>query len=204
MEDLFTSALRLPPRVCVVAPGPRGLEACGRIPEDCFVIAVSKAVLIPGLKADLWLMNHSDQDWYPAADAAFRGPRVYAWEAAQRVRRDWQPGWYCYVAPPETLAAEKLPPIDGFIRKGASVSSCAVQLAYNFGAREILLCGVDMAGDSYWDGTSNVQPTHGETWPAVRAFDRLIRWLVEERGRKVHTLSETRLNVPFLPVEAVT
>ena len=40
---------------------------------------------------------------------------------------------------------------------GGTVTGCALQLAYNLGATTILLCGADMSGDDYWDGTANPQ-----------------------------------------------
>jgi hypothetical protein len=70
-----------------------------------------------------------------------------------------------------------------------------MQLAYNFGAREILLCGVDLSDDGYFDGTVNVHPQHGETWNVVQYLNPLIRWMVEERGIKIATLSPTQLAV---------
>lgn len=185
--------------MCILAPGPNGKPHYGDIPDDCCLIAVSKAVLIPGVEADFWVMNHADQDWFEAADAAFRGTRVFRHEAvleAEAVLGEAFSG-YSYHALRGPLGLVVFKPVDRVIRSGGSVSGCALQFAYNFGAKEILLCGVDMSGDSYWDGTLNVQPQHGEVWNVVQYLNPLIRWMVEERGIRIATLSSTKLAVPF-------
>ena len=78
---------------------------------------------------------------------------------------------------------------------GASVSGCAIQFAYNFGATEILLCGLDMSGDAYFDGSLNVHPNHGDIWPAVRYLNAMFNWL-RLRNVNVFTLSPTTLDAP--------
>ena len=45
-RDLFQSNLRLPEKVCILAPGPNGKEHHGRIPADYEIVVVNKAVLI--------------------------------------------------------------------------------------------------------------------------------------------------------------
>jgi hypothetical protein len=194
--DIFQSGLRLPPKVCIVAPGPNGRGRYREIPADCYVIAVSKAVLIPSIRPQLWMMNHTHQDWYRQADAAFHGVRVYGDLASSQVSPPEGETWYSYTAE-GSLRPDRVEPIDGCIRIGGSVTGGALQLAYNFGARLILLCGADMSGDDYWDGTANPQPAHGSTWLAASCLNPLIRWLVRERGLWVATLSETQLQVPW-------
>jgi len=200
-KNIFESDIHLPPKVCILSPGPNGRPHYGDIPDDCCVIAVSKAVLIPEVQADIWVMNHADQDWFEAANAAFEGMRVFRDEAvleAQAVLGEELP-CYSFDALRGPLGLVIFKPVDQVIRSGGSVSGCALQFAYNFGAREILLCGVDMSGDSYWDGTVNVQPQHGETWNVVKYLNPLIRWMIEERGIRIATLSPTRLAVAFYP-----
>ena len=184
--------------MCVLAPGPQGRFYYDQIPEDCCVIAISKAVLIPEVQADIWVMNHADQDWFEQAYASFEGMRVFRHEAiveAQAVLGE-PPACYSYQALRGALGLVVFKPVDGVIRSGGSVAGVALQFAYNFGAREILLCGLDLSGDGYFDGTVNVDPKHGETWNVVQYLDPLVRWMVEERGLKIATLSPTQLAVP--------
>jgi hypothetical protein len=194
--NVFASGLRLPPRVCIVAPGPNGPGNYRKIPPDVYVIAVSKAVLVPSIRPRLWVMTHSHQDWYPEADRAFRGDRVFGELAMRDVCPPAGATWYCFDTAGKSLSPDHLRPVDGCIRVGGTVTGCALQLAYNLGATTILLCGADMSGDGYWDGTSNPQPAHGSTWPAARCVNLLARWMMEEKGLRIATLSPTRLAVP--------
>ena len=199
--NIFDADIRLPPRVCVLAPGPKGIPYYDQIPDDCCVIAVSKAVLIPEVKADIWVMNHADQDWFEAAYASFDGMRVFEngaiVEAEARLGEELT--CYSFHALRGALGLIVFKPVDRVIRSGGSVSGVAMQFAYNFGAREIVLCGVDLSGDGYFDGTVNVQPSgerRGETWDVTQNVDLLIRWMIEEQGIKIATLSPTKLTVP--------
>ena len=198
--DIFQSGFRLSEKVCILAPGPNGRGHYGEIPADFQVIAVSKAVLIAEVRREIWMMNHVGQDWYDQANSKFEGVRVFMYEAAMEAepRLAGRKDCYYFKPPDEALETEVRHPVDGFIRIGATVSACALQFAYNFGASEILLCGVDMSGDEYFDDTANLHPHHGETWPAVQRMNPLIRWMVEERGLKIFTLSPTKLDVPIL------
>jgi hypothetical protein len=197
--DVFRSTLRLPDTVCVLAPGPNGRPHYGRIPGDCAVIAVNKGVMIPDVpRKDIWMLNHATQDWFAAANAGFTGLRIFSAPALREARDQLDPrqDYYFYEPAPDQLVPANVSCVRGAIRFGTTVSGCAVQFAYNFGARRILLCGVDMSGDAYFDGTQNVNANHGEVWPAARTIGALARWLRDEQGVSVETLSETRLDVP--------
>lgn len=199
-SNVFESSLKFSETVCVVAPGPRGFGRYHLIPQNCTVIAVSKAVLIPGLRADVWIMNHVQQDWYDGASRRFTGIRVFGRDAAEQAQqpsfgREAESGYY-FEPPSEPLGLETFQPVDGCIRIGATTSACAVQLAYNFGARRILLCGVDMSGNGYFDGTENPHPHHGDVWPAAARLNVLLQWLADNRGISVATLSPTQLDLP--------
>jgi hypothetical protein len=197
-RDIFESDFRLRSKVCVLAPGPNGRGHYGEIPADFQVLAVSKAVLISEVKAEVWFMNHVEQDWFHEANEKFVGVRVFKHDAAMKAQAELDGKEHCYYfKPPDEHLQETVQfPVEGFIRIGATVSACAVQLAYNFGAREILLCGVDMSGDAYFDDTLNVHPHHGETWPAAQRLNPLIEWMIEQKGLKISTLSPTKLSVP--------
>ena len=195
--NIFESDFRLPHKVCILAPGPNGKGHYGRIPAGFCVIAVSKAVLIPDVRAEIWMMNHADQPWFGEAAASFDGVCIFGDGAveAQPVLTGKR-SCYCYTPADGLLEPDWLRPVDGVIRIGGSIVGCALQLAYNFGATEILLCGADLSGDQYWDGGLNPQPTHGETWSAVQRLSPLLKWLMEEKKIKISTLSPTRLPVP--------
>ena len=195
-QNIFESGFELPERVCILAPGPSGRAHYREIPGGFLVIAVAKAVLIPGISADIWMMNHADQPWYQEADAWFEGIRIFGDEAAAKRPDCSNAGPHYYFEPEdEPLMPEMTNGIDGVVRLGGSITGCALQIAYNFGARQILLCGADMSGDGYWDGTLNSVVAHGETWSTIERLNPLIRWM-KEKGVNVETLSPTKLDVP--------
>jgi len=206
LVDLYKSSFRLPPRVCILAPGLRGQEHYHRIPGDAFVIAVNRAVLIPEVRADLWMINHSEPDWYASGDKAYRGPRLYNHEAAMNAQPPLaqDPSPYLYYTPPQQkLSASGLHLLeDGIIRHGGTIVASALQLCYHFGAREVMLCGVDMSGNQYWDGAQNPDSRfwhmHGDVWLAVELLNPLIQYL-RQRGLEITALSPTRLDVPPHP-----
>jgi hypothetical protein len=200
--DVFAAGFVFPKRVCVLAPGPNGVPHYARIPADAYVLAVSRAVLIERLRIDGWMMQGRGRSFYREGERRFRGVRLFRREFVER--------------------GEAVAPVDGFERYsfavqrtprgamgdystlalarerlvgGSTISGNAVQLAHLCGAREILLCGVDMSGDAYFDGSRNVDPTHGDSWAFTPAFDRLIEWLAGNTDTRVWSLSPTRLSV---------
>jgi hypothetical protein len=196
-KELFSSRIRVPENVCIVAPGPNGIGHYRSIPEDYFVIAVSKAILIDGLNPALWIMTHATQDWFDEADRRCGCRRLFG-AGALRERPDLPAGqdrFYFHCEEEELLVGGVLQPIEKCVRRGASISSCAVQIAYNLGARRILFCGVDMSGDFYWDGSENQTQRHGDTWSAVAGFNALIQFLTRNRNISFSSLSQTKLKV---------
>jgi hypothetical protein len=91
----------------------------------------------------------------------------------------------------------KFRPLPGVLRCGASIASQAVQLAFWKGARRIVLCGVDMRGLEYFDGTVNKQNNlkPDGTSKHLRMFNGLCAWL-KGKGVEVVSLSPTALNIP--------
>ena len=198
--DVADSDLRLDRKVCIVAPGPNGRDRYQRIPADFQIVAVSKAVLIPDLRPAIWIMTHSDQPWFAEANRGFHGIRVFSYDAALHAADSLQGvrGCYCFVPPRDSfLDIRVTKPLDRLIRYGATVSGCAVQFAYLYGAGEILLCGVDLSGDEYFDETLNVNDNHGDIWPAAHRLQPLLIHLIEEKRLLIATLSPTRLDLPM-------
>jgi hypothetical protein len=197
--DLAESGLRLGRKVCIVAPGPNGRGHYQRIPTDFQIVAVSKAVRIPGLRPAIWMMTHSDQPWFAEANRGFHGIRIFSHGAALHAADALQgtPDCYFFVPPSDSfLELEVRQPLDDVIRYGATVSACAIQFAYIYGATEILLCGVDLSGDEYFDGAVNINANHGDSWPAAQRLQPLLKHLIEDKGLLIATLSATKLELP--------
>jgi hypothetical protein len=197
--DVNQSDLRLNRKVCIVAPGPNGRGHYHRIPPDFQIVAVSKAVLIPDLRPSIWVMTHSHQTWFAEANRSFHGIRLFSFDAALNSAEALQgkADCYCFIPPRDSfLEPQVRQPLDRVIRYGATVSGCAIQFAYIFGAGEILLCGVDLSGDEYFDGTVNVNEHHGDTWPALLRLQPLLKYLIDDQRLKIATLSPTKLELP--------
>lgn len=215
--DVFASDLRMARAVCIVAPGPNGRPYYSQIPEGYQVVVVSKAVLIPDIQPEIWVMNQFAREWCREADARFRGIRLFSTSAARAASkcafsvRGIVSGRFarhlirCYSYRIELAEDRRLDSdatravVPGMVRGFGSVSGCAIQLAYLCGARRLLLCGVDMSGDNYWDGTATTPPKdeeHGPEWWFVPRLNNLIKWLRGPGSADVRTLSPTKLEVP--------
>lgn len=200
--DVFAAGFTVPECVCVLAPGPNGVPYYASIPRDAYVIAVSRAILIDEVRIDCWAMQGRARPFYVQGEERFRGVRLFRWEFVGRGEamcpRD---SFARYSFRVERPPPEKVGDFSGLARPrgrligGATISGNAVQLAHLCGAREILLCGADMSGDLYFDGSRNVSPTHGETWSFTPTFDRLIEWLHRNTPTRVSSLSPTKLAV---------
>lgn len=211
--EIFDSDFALPPKVCILAPGPNGKPHYDDIPDNYCVIALNKAVFIPEVKIDVWLMNLYDQDWFEAANEAFDGVRVF-WRENEDCN-DYTPEaearllaiqdtlcYYFKVVRPGLHILRKTPiPLEELVLRGildgGTVTGAALQLALHFGARDVLLCGADMSGDAYWDGTFSEQKNHGDIWSCTGDLNTLIRWMGRKHGITVTTLSPTKLDVPY-------
>ena len=220
-SDIFESDVTLPAKVCIVAPGFMGRDFHDRIPEDYCQIAVSKAILSPNVNSNIWVMNTTNHDWYDEANARFTGIRIYrdtmlAELASARAmgprssaaldRDVYQKD--CYYFAPLVSEEGKLShlesrPIEKEVRGGGSLAGCAIQIAYILGARSIVLCGVDMSGDQYWDGKFNVHLNHGDEWQFLPRLQSLIGTLTCA-GVSFSTLSPTKLNVPTFTLQPNT
>jgi hypothetical protein len=200
---LLESNVRMPRKVCIVAPGPNARGCYRRIPADAYVICVNKAALIQEVRPNMWIINHSDVDWYRQADTTCTAEtRAYSEAAAQAIPGlHPRAGYYQFRPILPKFQPHEMTPLAGDIRDGATVVGHAIQLAFLLGSKEIILCGADMSGTGYWDGTVNPLQAdhHGEVWNAVSRLDPMVRWLESEAGVTVSTMSETRISVrPYL------
>ena len=136
--DLTESNLRLGRKVCIVAPGPNGRGHYQRIPAVFQIVAVSKAVSIPGLRPAIWLMTHSDQPWFVEANRGFHGIRLFSYDAAVHAADALQgtPDCYYFVPPSDSFLGPHVKmPLDRTIRYGATVSACAIPVCVHFRCR---------------------------------------------------------------------
>src|SRR3989338_7571342 len=159
--DVFAAGLTFPKRACVLAPGPNGIPYYESIPKDCYVIAVSNAVLIDQVEIDCWVMQGKKRSFYLQGEQRFSGVRLFRRKFVEQGEAlpavDSFERYSFDVERPTPQNVGDFSSLEGSRKRligGSSVSGNAVQLAHLCGAREILLCGVDMSGDHYFDGST--------------------------------------------------
>ena len=196
--DIFTSDYRFPSRVDILAPGPNGKAHWPQLGP--YVIAVNKAGLIP-VDPDAWLVSDwwaIKTPWFSPIENMFDGLKLFS-VGLHKIRggADYTfkllDGRQC-VKPFGTAPYGE--PLEGMLRPDGSVAASAVELAARFGAREIVLCGVDMYGGTYYDGTISkaVDCDHKGPWAYIPYFNSLVEW-VRGQGVDIWSMSKTALEV---------
>jgi hypothetical protein len=171
-------------------------------------MAVNKAIEIP-VSIDAWMVSDwwaVKTSWFPKADRGFRDSgkllRFFSDNLVRKRPPDAIPADYSFrfldgkkcIRP--LGSASYPPPLPDMFRPDGSVSATAIEAAARFGAKEIVLCGVDMCEDKYFDGsisTSTECPHIGE-WNFTPFVNSLIQW-VREQGVEIWSLSPTALEV---------
>lgn len=82
-----------------------------------------------------------------------------------------------------------------FFTNQCTVAGDALWLAYIMGNRHMVLCGVDMSGDIYFDGSRSTDKIHGDVWNTALRLDNQIEWM-QDAGCQIYTISETKLKNP--------
>ena len=196
--DIFKSTYRFPPRVDILAPGPAGRPYWPRLGP--FVVAVNKAALIP-VDPDAWMVSDwwaIKTDWFNDIATTFDGVRFFS----SGLKECYGDADYTFNLLDGRECVQPLgagiytAPIDGLLRPDGSVSASAVEMAARCGAREIVLCGVDMYGDIYYDDTpcKAVDCDHKGEWAYTSYFNSLIEW-VRGEGIEIWSMSKTALEV---------
>jgi len=189
-REIFSSGFRFPDKVCLIAAGPSAKAGVERIPDGYARLAVNKAVLIPGANPAYWVMNQltaNSLTYFAEAEARFEGVRIFrlptAWAQRDHVEPRNRDRCFWFLArqsPAESITGEFCPPLAACVRSGATVAGCALQMLAHLGAREILLCGLDMSGGTYWDGSTNIEDRQAGRWRQRDALERLIEVMVSD------------------------
>lgn len=198
-REIFSSGFRFPERVCLIAPGPSAARHLRHIPGNFSRLAVNKAVLIADARADYWVMNQLTQNsltYFTEANATFSGTRIFrlptAWACRKQIfpRSSKQCFWFmARQSPTECITDEHLPALSKCVRSGATIAGCALQMLATLGASEILLCGLDMFGNQYWDGSENVETKKLGVWPHLSRLQKLI-CVIQRRGISIKHIGD--------------
>jgi len=199
-REIFSSGFRFPDKVCLIAAGPSAKAGVERIPDGYARLAVNKAVLIPGANPDYWVMNQltaNSLTYFAKAESRFEGVRIFrlptAWARKDHMHTRNRDRCFWFSArqsPAESITGEFCPPLAACVRSGATVAGCALQMLANLGAREVVLCGLDMSGGTYWDGSTNIEDRQAGRWRQKDALDRLVHEVMRN-GTKVEYLPAT-------------
>ena len=196
--DIFQSSYRFPTRVDILAPGPNGRDHWPKLGP--YVIAVNKAGIIP-VDPDAWFVSDwwaIKTPWFHNINDSFDGIKFFSiglhntYGGADYTFKLLD-GRQC-VKPFGTGAYGE--PLDEMLRPDGSVAASAVELAARCGAKEIVLCGVDMYGDIYYDDKPcvAVDCDHKGEWAYTPYFNSLIVW-VRGQGIDIWSISKTSLEV---------
>jgi len=197
---LFESGLKVPSRVVILAPGPRGEAHWGKIRQGDCVIAVNGAIDIQSIKPLMWICadgHTTERDYFRrGCERCEREGILKVWSGAVRERAgDFLPDLNFRMCPTWDKGFRYVPEK---VRPDATVVGIAIDIAYRLGAKYIDLCGADMSGDKYFDDSpapANVDDSHGIIWDSRGELDDEIRWM-HAHGVRVSTMSETMLKEP--------
>ncbi len=127
MIDIFKSDFQLPSQVYIVAPGWRGVDHYYKIPDDAYIIALNKAVLIPTVHTVPWKfavhlvtdVNAPRQEWW---FSAMQQDVTRIFSRVSKVECD-----YTFEHDPLVTV-----PVPGSLCGGSTVLGTALQLCYWF------------------------------------------------------------------------
>ena len=199
-KNVFKAKPKMPICVTIIAPGPAGKAYWESLPNH--YLAVNKAIEIP-LDMDSWMVS----DWWAVKVDWFHRANITA--PHKNITRYFSDGLLTKVDDAEysfplvdgrecqqPLGSGTYEPVPGKFRPDGTVVGSAIELCARFGSREIALCGVDMFGDRYFDGTESTSVTcqHKGVWAYVPYLNSLIEW-VKAQGIDIYSISPTALDV---------
>lgn len=208
--DILAHDSIFPPVVYILAPGRLGVSGYPLIPIDAFVICVNYAVSIPSVHKHIWLAEDKGlqeftelHPWFKGAAKKYIDMNAPLFEPSPTPIFDsgvlfqlYRNVPYIYHSGTSMGHRPKYQMDRGRLRGGCTISCKAVQLAVQKGARTVVLVGVDMMGNQYWDNRetqSGHNPDKGAWW-CVNKFNKFIVNL-RKQGVDIWSLTPTRLDV---------
>jgi hypothetical protein len=197
--------------IYVLGTGPKGLPHYHRIPKDAVVIGVNKAIQIweaSDIPMAVWLCADGtlpEQKWFTSRvlcmirsnhELADRQRPTVCFSTGVLV--DKYPNVPYYFNHGKTLREPpKYKPVEGVLRAGGNIGMQAVQLAYWKGAKRIVLCGFDMEGGTYFDGSHNINPRLSPDGSSLHLrLAQCLCTILAMHGVKVESISPTKLDIP--------
>ncbi len=195
LQNIFDAGFKAS-KVWVIGPGPSVADFdFSEIADTDIAIALNKAIELP-VCFDIWAVIDTKAihaDWFKwgmngCADITCFGPVM---KGAGVIGR------YEFQYHPQKLLPTDAACVEGKLRSGGTVAAVAIQLAYHFGAEEIVLAGVDFTGSNY-DGTPRLpdRDIHDPMWATsgTPRINALIHW-IEDQGIDIYSIAESNLEV---------
>jgi hypothetical protein len=216
--DIFKADMKLPETVTILGSGPKGIPAYEKIKPEDFVISLNGGLSCP-VHSDLWmsmdatlprqdywndLMLDHYKKWYMTGHdlgAASIG-KGYPIPVMERVRIARLYPWVQLVFTLQIgayreymMSIRDVTPHSGYLRPGCTVCGAAIQMCFWNNVKHVRLCGIDMFGSIYADGSKHRKADRKDkAWGVVPVFNALMRYL-ETQGMRFTTLSETQLEI---------
>ncbi len=176
----------------IIAPGPNLIGCKHVVDESMFTIACNMGVQV-AVSDSLWLVTDANAEkcnWFYVGLEGMSdrtGPRCFPTDSLIK----YNPEYTMHVAPcfPPKYDQRLLP---GVILNGATIAGMALQIAFYLGAKTIELCGVDMDGDCYYDGT---EATGHPNWDDFRTRMNNFIKVVQHQGVEIYSRTETTLDI---------
>ncbi|HSW65408.1 MAG TPA: hypothetical protein VLH56_19180 [Dissulfurispiraceae bacterium] len=204
VPDIFSSDIKLPETVYIVATGENGKDYYDYIPKDACTIGLNGALEI-GIPFTYYIafdLECPRQDWWYCD----MGDAIPIFGTG--IAHDPRCKYYFKYRPALQQYQTMYDLIPGVLRGGASISACAIQFAYYFGAKRIIMVGVDMGGTRHWNGT-DVGKAGRPRWTGADKIEILIEAMLREKEKYnpgfegVYTLSPSQIRVKQIEPEPV-
>lgn len=213
---MFKRKHKIPKRVCILGPGIHAVEddAYINITAD-YIIAVNYAALISqcnevnwptNKKIDAWLVSEYDIaaiPWFKKMFKVLDIRRYFSTNTCVGIVDVPHPfpdnKFYTFRVAGKPMKSRVYDPMycsNGRFHPDTTIIGIACTVAEALGARELELCGCDLIGNKYYDGSECGRPEY-ENLPHPNA-DRLnscLNYLQNKKGVKITPLSRTVLDV---------
>ena len=168
-----------------------------------FIISINRAVNIPVLNSDLWMVadpNAIYEKWFDDGLSDATVSRMFSLQVVDAMPTPLDddkiggPSIEFTFHQGKTMSSSSFEPIVGMLRPNGTIFAQALQACYHADVRKVWIAGVAFAGNQYYDGTVwHRMP--GNHWnPYIPICNNLIKHLTA-KGMQIRTLTPSKLYV---------
>lgn len=168
-----------------------------------FIISINRAVNVPVLKSDLWMVADRVavfERWFDEGLSNATVARMFSLQVIEEMgtplddNRVGGPKIEYTFHQGKTMSSTSFEPMDGILRPNGTIFCQALQACYHAGVIRVWTAGIAFSGNQYCDGTvwHRMQKTH---WlPYIPICNNLIKFL-ETKRMTFRTLTPTKLDI---------